>query len=54
MPHRGSVRNYLTTDRDEREVIQGSRLVRRIMASARACSAITEAEMPPSAEAADR
>jgi choline dehydrogenase len=42
--------NYLTTARDEAEVIQGSRLVRRIM-EAPAMRSITESEMSPSAEA---
>ena len=42
--------NYLTTEQDEAEVIQGSRLIRRIM-EAPALSAITESEMPPSADA---
>ncbi|OLP61600.1 choline dehydrogenase [Xaviernesmea oryzae] len=42
--------NYLTTVRDEEEVVAGSRLVRQIM-EAPALRAITEAEMPPSAEA---
>jgi choline dehydrogenase len=42
--------NYLSTDRDIEEVLQGSRLARRIMA-APALGAITVAEMPPSAGA---
>ncbi|MGK9167278.1 GMC family oxidoreductase N-terminal domain-containing protein [Inquilinus limosus] len=42
--------NYLSTDRDVAEVLQGSRLARRIMA-APALAAITAEEMPPSAGA---
>ena len=42
--------DYLSTDRDIDEVLQGSRLVRRIM-QAPALAAITAAEMPPSAGA---
>ncbi|WP_051960096.1 GMC family oxidoreductase [Devosia riboflavina] len=42
--------NYLSTARDEQEVLQASHLVRRIM-TAPALKAITETEMPPSAEA---
>jgi choline dehydrogenase len=42
--------NYLTTSHDEAEVIQGSRLVRRIMDTA-ALRSVTEREMPPSANA---
>ncbi len=42
--------NYLGTVHDEEEVVQGGRLVRRIM-EAPALRAITEMEMPPSVEA---
>jgi choline dehydrogenase len=42
--------NYLSTDRDIKEVLQAGRLARRIMA-APALSAITVEEMPPSAGA---
>jgi choline dehydrogenase len=40
--------NYLSTERDVAEVLQGSRLVRRI-ASARSLAAVTETEVSPSA-----